>query len=146
VENFSRTKKDLELRKYNKIRKEVDNTKPKGRSEREDWRRRGWEQVCCWWCIESGRALVLDEIVQLKLVALARLWLATHVTCRCSEPTLHQHQLDSVHLSPLNRDRENFAVVSHSTLGSILFSFHSEYIQNIHLYCLNLHAKVRVYS
>jgi hypothetical protein len=53
--NFSRTKKDLELRKYNKIRKEVDNTKPKGRSKREDWRRRGWEQVCCWWCIESGR-------------------------------------------------------------------------------------------
>jgi hypothetical protein len=28
------------------------------------------------------RSLVLDEIVQLKLGALARLWLATHVTCR----------------------------------------------------------------
>jgi hypothetical protein len=44
VVNFSRRNKDLEERKYNKIRKEVNNTELKGSSKRKDWRRRSWEQ------------------------------------------------------------------------------------------------------
>jgi hypothetical protein len=55
VVNFSRANKELEWRENNKVEKEVNNTELKSSPKRKDWRRRRWEHVCRWWCIENGR-------------------------------------------------------------------------------------------